>query len=252
MSAFKLLHPPNHHHHQEEVDPFGRDAKMHLPVLTCGEVFHHLNINRVENKKNQSTYRVLLLWCESQRFSVCGLQWSLWMLQSAAHGEGCAPSADRSRHISIQLSSDCRESSSRNHPNSFKRSYLKKTEREYIYFWGERVRSVPRRHDRSLRSSSSLFFRSRTRQPAQHTIMWLLESRLRTGLGGLIQIRPGEANSWLKRLLLSAPNTHWAQLSPPSDTAVVQYADLCNCATWKNSRRSSCSTQSSLTRLNSF
>lgn len=44
MSAFKLLHPPNHHHHQEEVDPFGRDAKMHLPVLTCGEVFHHLNI----------------------------------------------------------------------------------------------------------------------------------------------------------------------------------------------------------------
>ena len=123
-----------------------------------------------------------------------------------------------------------------------------------IYVWGERVRSVPRRHDRSLPSSSSsvFFFRSRTRQPGQHTIMWLLESWLRTELGTLIQIRPGEANSWLKRLLLSAPNTHWAQLSPPSDTAVLRYADLCNCATWKHSRRSSSSTQSSLTRLHPF
>lgn len=183
MSAFKLLHPPNHHHHQEEVDPFGRDAKMHLPVLTCGEVFHHLNINRVENKKNQSTYRVLLLCCESQRFSVCGLQWSLWMLQSAAHGEGCAPSADRSRHISIQLSSDCRESSSRNHPNSFKRSYLKKTEREYIYFWGERVRSVPRRHDRSLRSSSSLFFplQDASAGPTHNNVIIGVPTAYRTG-----------------------------------------------------------------------
>ena len=138
----------------------------------------------------------------------------------------------------------------------FQKILFKKKNRERIYIFeasaSEASPAGTIAHSRLLLLLLLFFFRSRTRQPAQHTIMWLLESRLRTGLGALIQIRPGEANSWLKRLLLSAPNPHWAQLSPPSDTAVLQYADLCNCATWKNSRPSSYSTQSSLTRLNSF